>query len=172
MVAVCDLVHITSAMRATLEFSKLGQKQIADQLQTSGATGLVNNLRTFTTLYSIICVGGFSIFEAGLKLRFEWERPFNQLDVELRTQARNDLADRFKDYRDAVNVLKHGTGPSYDRLLERRNTISFKILGKEENFFDEGDVSALGRLIDADSNFVEGCAACIEEIVDALDARL
>ena len=62
-----------------------------------------------------------------------------------------------------MNVLKHGRGRSYERLLARPGEVEFKVKAPDENFFSEGDVSEVGVLIDVDDGFVRRCAAVIEE---------
>ena len=41
--------------------------------------------------------------------------PPPRLDRHLREQGLADLAERFLDYRDAIDILKHGAGRSHDR---------------------------------------------------------
>ena len=56
----------------------------------------------------------------------------------------------FLDFRDAINVLKHGAGRSHDRLLGRGERLDFSVRAQDEPFHDEGDVSEVSTLVRAD----------------------
>lgn len=79
------------------------------------------------------------------------------------------MRERFNDFKDAINVLKHGEGRSYDRLLKRRDVLPFKIRGRNEAFFQEGDVSEVATLIRVDDNFVMSVATVVREVFAALE---
>jgi hypothetical protein len=73
------------------------------------------------------------------------------------------LAEKFNDYRLAINVLKHGRGRNYQQLLAKSSQLEFKIKPDGEPFFFEGDVSEVDVLIDAGDTFVKRCAALIQD---------
>jgi hypothetical protein len=141
---------------------------IIEELQTRASNSLVDGLRTNTMERTIIAVGTIGVFEALLQRCRNWPDAFPELDKELRRNGRDDLADRFRDYRDAINVLKHGEGRSYEQLLARKNQLPFTVKDKGQAFFDEGDVSEITRLVDVDSIFITRCIDLIDEIKDAI----
>lgn len=133
-------------------------------LQTGASSIDVNGVRTCSMAITIIAVGVIGTFEGMLQRSFGWVNAYAELDKVLRSKGRADLADRLLDYRWAVNVLKHGEGPSYDRLLDRRTSLPFAIKGKGEAFFHEGDMSEVGGLVDTRGQFIDHCVEIIVEI--------
>tara|TARA_B110001454_G_scaffold219040_1_gene249474 strand:+ start:5680 stop:6192 length:513 start_codon:yes stop_codon:yes gene_type:complete len=133
-------------------------------LQTSASTVDVNGLRTCSMAITIVAVGVVGTFEGMLQSRFGWNDAYRELDKVLRDKGHVDLADRLLDYRLAVNVLKHGEGRSYDRLLARRASLPFAIKGNGEAFFNEGDISEVGGLVDTRGPFIDHCVGIIDEI--------
>ncbi|WP_242153295.1 hypothetical protein [Sphingomonas sp. BAUL-RG-20F-R05-02] len=117
---------------------------------------------------TLIAVGVIGTFEGMLQQRFACNDAYAELDKMLRDKKRCDLADRLVDYRLAVNVLKHGAGRSYNTLLSRRTELPFAIKGAGEAFFDEGDVSEVGGLVDTRGEFVSHCIDLINEIREAI----
>ncbi|MFC4353035.1 hypothetical protein ACFOW6_15910 [Fodinicurvata halophila] len=116
----------------------------------------------------IIAVGAFSMYESLLQSELEWSRPFDELRDRLEEQEHHDLSSRFEDYRLAINVLKHGTGLSHTRLLERREELEFAIK-EPSTFFYEGDITEGQSLIDVDEKFVQRCAELIKETRNKID---
>ena len=163
---------ITRAVHFTLSHAQEVGLQVVHELQTKAHTPLVNALRMLTMQSTITAIGCFSAFEAVLQQTRGWPRPFAEVNSLLRNRSMTELADRFLDYRSAINVLKHGAGPSYDRLLERQANLNFKVKARGEPFFEEGDVAEGMRLIDADHQFVRQCSNLITEIVEALRSDL
>lgn len=138
-------------------------------LQMGASTVDVNGLRTCSMASTIIAVGVIGTFEGMLQRHFGWVDAYPELDNVLRGKGRADLADQLLDYRLAVNVLKHGEGRSYDKLLNRRKSLPFAIKGKGEAFFEEGDVSQVGDLADTRGPFIDHCVAIINEIRNVLE---
>jgi hypothetical protein len=121
-------------------------------------------LRTIRLQGAVLVIGMLSLFESLLQSHLGWERPFDQLDEYLQRHGKPELAATFERHRLAINVLKHGRGKSYDRLLAQSAELEFKLKELGRSFFDEGDVSEVGTLIDVDDQFVRRCAALIQEI--------
>ena len=168
MAAVSDFELVTRAINLGIAKAEEVQIRILSQLQTSASTSLMNGLRTITTFYSMICIGGLSVFEATLQQSIGWNDAFFELDKHLRSKSMIDLADRFRDYKDAINVLKHGEGRSYEKLLARKAQLEFSVKDRGQAFFLEGEVSEVGRLVNADAEFARKCSAIINEIIEAL----
>jgi hypothetical protein len=168
MGAFTEYELIDRAVNLALTHAEAVEADVVEQLQTSGSTVLVNSLRTLTMHSTIVAIGSLSVFEAILQQKKGWARPFAEVDALLREHGKAALADRFLDYRSAINVLKHGVGPSYDRLLARRDLLAFKVKPPGEAFFEEGNVDEGLRLIEADHSFVRQCSLVIEEVVTAL----
>jgi len=157
--------------------SVLGQIQHLEndarsQLQTSAQTSLVLTLKLSRLHRSMLAIGMFSLFESLLQSEIGWADPFNELPEKLRGWENNTLAQVFCDYKSAINVLKHGYGRSYDRLLTRLDQLEFAVKPKGEEFFFEGDVSEpAGFLIDVDEKFVVRCAELIKEISETISSK-
>lgn len=169
MAAVSDFEHLSRAPDMLLTNVKKVSEQCAMNLQTGAQTSDVNGLRTCSMAITIVGVGVIGTFEGMLQSHFGWVDAYTELDKLLRNKKRDDLADRLLNYRLAVNVLKHGEGRSYDRLLTSRAALPFAIKGRGEAFFDEGDISEVGGLVDTRGPFIENCVEIINEIRDEID---
>jgi len=172
MSATSDFAHLSRATRGMLAQAKQYNAEAAEQLQTSGSTIFVNALRTATMELTLIAVGAVGTFEALLQAEYKWPDAFKALDAFLTDKGHLDLVERFRDYRDAINVLKHGEGRSYDRLLARKAVLAFDVKDRGIPFFHEGDVSEVSRLVAANAPFVEQCVDTIDEIVGILEVSL
>jgi hypothetical protein len=170
-VALTDIQLLTSCADFTLHHTNEAEQQTFKELETSGATRLVMALRIFRLQRAILAVGMFSMFEALLQSKLNWTQPFLQLDEFLRKHDRLDLASTITDYRLAINVLKHGEGRSHKELLTRAATLEFKVRAAGGHFCEEGDVSDVGILVDADDQFVRRCAEVIEQASDAIRSQ-
>ena len=96
-----------------------------------------------------------------------WDPPFIELDRNLRVIGQAAIADEFMIYKLAINVLKHGEGENYGRLL-RIGNLPFRVKAQGESWFDEGDVSEIPGLVLVDNQFVLSCAHVIEKAMIAL----
>jgi hypothetical protein len=79
-------------------------------------------------------------------------------------QGEHELRGRFETYYLAVNVLKHGRGHSYDKLVSRYSALPFLLKLPNESFFFEGDASEISTLVQVDDVFVIGCAEVIRDV--------
>lgn len=79
-----------------------------------------------------------------------------------------ELLVKFEDFYYAINVLKHGKGSSYTKLLEKKSSLPFEITQADSFFRNEGDVSEIETLIYVDDKFLENCLAVICQCYDAL----
>jgi hypothetical protein len=171
MASVSKFEHLDrAASMLSSEIASVAEKCTAN-LQTGASTSDVNGLRTCSMAITLIAVGLIGTFEGMLQQRFGWKDAYPELDKELAAKGRQDLADKLLDYRLAVNVLKHGEGPSYNKLLARRASLPFAIKGVDEAFFEEGDVSEVGGLVDTRGPFIDQSVAIINEIRTVLDIR-
>ncbi|WP_051124880.1 hypothetical protein [Sphingomonas sp. PAMC 26605] len=164
MAAVSNFEHLTRAPHMLSSLVEEVYDQYVVNLQTGASTVDVNGLRTCSMAITIIAAGVIGTFEGMLQQHFMWGDAYTELDKVLRHKGRDDLADRFLDYRLGVNVLKHGVGRSYDTLLTRRAALPFVMKGKGEAFFNEGDVSEVGGLVDTRGPFIQHCVEIINEI--------
>jgi hypothetical protein len=118
-----DIEVLTACASFTLQHTHEAELQTLKELETRGATTLVNALRVFRLQRAILAVGMFSMFEALLQSKLNWTQPFIQLDDHLRKNDKAQLASAIYDYRLAVNVLKHGEGRSHQELLARADKL-------------------------------------------------
>jgi len=170
-VALTDAELLTACADFTLHHTHEAEQQTFKELETSGATRLVNALRIFRLQRAILAVGMFSMFEALLQTKLNWTQPFGQLDDYLRKHHKPDLASTITDYRLAINVLKHGEGRSHSELMARADKLEFKVRADGDHFHEEGDVSDVSILINADDQFVRRCAELIEQASDTIQAH-
>ena len=149
------------------------QSETIDELQSSSATVHIKNLQAVNLQIAINVVGAFAIFEAHLQDQFEMQDDkqtqyaFDEARKRLKARGLNDLENQFGIFIEAIHVLKHGKGKSYEKLLGRGN-LPFRIKQPDENFFEEGDVSEVQTLICVNKKFVKDCL----EVVDAVSYEL
>jgi hypothetical protein len=139
-----------------------------DRLRADGSSNVVNTSRRSSMQLVMTAVGGFSMLEGILEQSMGWPKPFQELEQRLRDAGYVETSDRFNTFRLAINVLKHGSGESYDRL-RKRNDLPFRIKLPGENFFDEGDISEIPGLVLVDMQFVHACAIAIEDAFTCLE---
>lgn len=141
--------------------------ETANHLEDDTSSLVVNSARLARMRMVMLAVGGFSMLEGILEQTRGWNAPFRELDQNLRTIGQAAIADEFMTYKLAINVLKHGYGDSYDRLL-RRGNLPFRVKAQGQRYFDEGDVSEIPGLVLVDDQFVLSCAKVIEKAMIAL----
>lgn len=143
--------------------------QVIEALQTSSASHLVKRLQMIELHRVVTAVGTFAVFEAMLQSQLASANGFRAAISELGDARYAELTRRFNQYVLAVNVLKHGRGPSYDRLVSAAGGLPFRVRQPEEDAFEEGDVSEIDVLIAVDDAFVRGCVEVIREVASALE---
>lgn len=131
------------------------------------STIFVKNAQALQLGKVVIAVGIFSIFEARLQDSLNCSDGFAELRTILLNANNQDVAIRFEQFCAAVNVLKHGKGRSYDRLLSF-DALSFVIKARDQHFFFEGDVSEPDTLVLVDDAFVRSCAELVQESIEAV----
>lgn len=146
------------------------EDEVTEALQTSSATRHVKNLQMIQLSRAIIAVGMFSIFESVVQDRLELGNGdgFDTVRECLKGEKENDLNNRFAIFVQAINVLKHGRGRSYDALIAMDN-LPFRIKRPGDNFFSEGDISEVATLIEVDDQFVRDCAALIARVAAVIN---
>ena len=165
-----QLQLLTACVNFSLFHAAEHEAEVHKELQTSGATRLVDALRMLRLQKAILAVGMFSLFEAVLQDQLGWKRPFKDLVTYLEDHDQSELAATFSDYYLAINVLKHGQGTSYDKLVLRRSSLEFTV-GSPHEFYREGDVAEVQVLIDVDERFVRRCAEIIEHAANFIRSR-
>jgi len=169
VVALSDIELLKPSVDTILQSVDMRHRKVIEALETSASSNLVNGLRIIRLQRTIVAIGVFSLFEALLQHQMGWDRPFDRLRECLETLGRDELAGLVEDYWLAINVLKHGRGPSHDKLMSRSEDVEFAVK-PEDDFFVEGDVSEGQPLVDVDSRFVERCAEIVAEAVAAVNA--
>jgi hypothetical protein len=168
--AKTDIELLTRCAEFSLGHIHSVEEQIHKELETSGATRLVMALRLCRLQRAVVAAGTFSIFESLLQAAMSWKDAFVELDKYLRLRGEDVLADRIGDYYKAVNSLKHGIGKSHSKLLGR-HSLEFEVKGPGDFFFDEGDVSEIGVLVDADDDFLRLGSELIEKVRSVIEAK-
>lgn len=141
-----------------------------DALEISGATPMVKSLQMVQLQKVTLAVGMFSIFDAALQDALGTSDGFAEAE-RLLVSARDDsLRQEFRLYRLAINVLKHGRGPSYTKLLAEPS-LPFNLKQPGEAFFLEGDVSEVNTVIEVTDAFVQRCAEIIRDVAANIKAR-
>lgn len=166
MHAFADLVDRCTAF--TFKALNEAQERTVHALQESAATGLVKTLQMIQLQRAISAIGMFSIFEAILQNQLECSDGFRHAAKILDREGETALKGRFEDLQLATNVLKHGRGRSYEALVERAETLDFRLKQPGEHSFSEGDVSEVSTLIEVDDAFVLSCAKVIHEVSEVM----
>jgi hypothetical protein len=161
-----DLIYRSTSF--TLSTLKDSNSKILEVLQTSGSTVHVKNLQMIQLQKAIFAIGMFSMFDAILQDELTCRNGFEGAKKILKEKHKLELHDRFDYFIRAINVLKHGEGRSYVILLSKIELLPFRIKLKDENFFDEGDVSEISTLVEVDDNFVLNCAELIQTVLSQI----
>lgn len=161
---------ISESTKSHIESMSRIEKLIYDELQDSGSTRLVINLQKMQWERTIFVIGMFSLFEAVIQNELEMEKgsAFKELKSQLERKNKTELLINFGDFYFAINVLKHGKGSSYAKLLEKKDSLPFEITPADSVFRNEGDVSEIETLIYVDDKFLESCLAVICKCYDEL----
>ena len=157
-----DLIYRSTVF--TLNILKETSSKVIKETQTSESTVNVKNLQMIQLQKAIISVGMFSLFESMLQKGLSCRNGFEEAKKILIKAGNIDLKNHFEEFICAINVLKHGKGKSYNTLVEKSNSLSFRIKLIGENFFDEGDLSEISTLIEVNDKFVLDCAELIENV--------
>ncbi len=157
-----ELVH--RSMRYTLSAIEEADKKVFNDLEQSGSTAAVKSLQMLQLQKVILAIGMFSIFDAILQDKLSAKNGFDEAKQILIQKNEVELHNKFQIFISAINVLKHGRGRSYDFLIDRSKNLPFKIKLRDEDFFLEGDVSAIDTLILVDDKFVLDCAELINQV--------
>ena len=144
------------------------EEKVSAEFETSARTPSVKAVQMIQMEKVVLAVGTFSIYEAELQNKLQCENGFGEAGKILKEEGEIELAERFEDYRLAINVLKLGQGRSYDALLKKSSKLPFRMKRKEEHFFNEGDVSEVETLILVDDDFVQNCADLVGEVGQVL----
>jgi hypothetical protein len=140
-----ELVYRSTAF--TLNALEKLSSDVIEELQTGASTISVKNLQMIQIQKAIIAIGMFSLFESIMQRGLACQKGFDEAKKVLLKRGKVELNDRFNDFLCAINVLKHGRGPSYNALVAKAGSLPFKIKLPTENFFYEGDVSEISTLI-------------------------
>jgi len=152
----------------TLEALREANVSTVETLQESGATSLIKTLQMIQLQKTILAVGMFSMFEANLQDGLGCSNGFSSAKKILNDEGELDTKERFDNLCMAINVLKHGRGRSYDALVAKANSLTFRIKLPEESFFFEGDVSMVSTLVEVDDAFVQYCGDVIRDVSDVV----
>lgn len=134
-----------------------------------GQTVFVNSLLMATVQIEISVVGVFSLFEARMQHKFPNGPFFKKLRVHLIELGQAELATDVWYYYLAVNVLKHGSGSSYEELCKIPD-LPFSIKQPGEFFFEEGDVAEPEGLINVTATgFFKGLISTLSRVHACLD---
>lgn len=152
----------------SLQALEAAQKRTFQNLETSGASPLVKTLQMVQLQKAITAVGMFSLFEATLQERLECAGGFRAAAALLKARGEVALEERFSNLQLAINVLKHGKGRSYDSLVQKADSLPFRVKLPDETFFNEGDVAEVSTLVEVNDAFVLLCA----EVIHAVSAAI
>lgn len=140
------------------------QRHTVDELQKNSASSLVKALQMIELQKSILAVGLFSMFDASLQKQLQCRDGFKKADQILESQDEVILKEKFFNFRCAINVLKHGVGSSYDKLVEKAGTLPFRVKHLDEPLFNEGNVSEVQTLIEVGDEFILMCVEVIHAV--------
>lgn len=152
----------------TLHGLKSANESTVAALETSSERNLVKMLQMIELQKVILAVGMFSIFEAHLQDGLACKDGFVEVDKILGREKEIGLQEEFDNLYYAINVLKHGKGASYEKLVGKSASLPFKLKLPGEAFFEEGDVSEVATLIQVDDEFVLLCADVIRRVSEVV----
>ncbi len=133
------------------------------ELETCAATHLVIALQVITLQKAVTAVGIFSMFEAELQRALNSQDSFKEAKTLLQANGETALAEEFDLYILAINVLKHGRGRSYEKLVAIEK-LPFRIKRPDEKYFNEGNIAEVTTEIEVDDAFVMRCAELVESV--------
>ncbi|HFK2203450.1 hypothetical protein ACQYZG_07335 [Pseudomonas aeruginosa] len=155
----------------TLQSLSDANARVTRALIKSGSTTLVKSLQMIQLQKAIFAVGMFSMFEAYLQGQLNCKDGFKAAREILEQDKENGLKERFDDVAAAINVLKHGSGRSYNYLLDNSQRLPFRVRAPGGQLFNEGDISEVMILIDVDDDFVRLCSETIKRVSVHLRGR-
>lgn len=131
------------------------------ELDKTGASIHVKNLQMIQLQKAIFLIGSISIYESMFQLALGCENGFKEVKNILKLKNKNDLLDQFEELVSIINVLKHGTGRSYDNLL---NTASINIKKQEDFGFLEGKIDEILTLVHVNNELLENSSELMNKI--------
>ena len=161
---------ISESTESNIENFNRVEELTRKELENLGSTRLVLTLQKMQWERSVFAIGMFWLFEAVVQkeLKIEKGSAFKELKQKLKSHHKIELLESFEDFYYAVNVLKHGKGMSYAKLLEKQGNLPFEITPAGSTFRNEGDVSEIETLVCVDNNFLEKFLAVICKCYDEL----
>ncbi|MFC3881043.1 hypothetical protein ACFOSV_12690 [Algoriphagus namhaensis] len=159
---------VSNVVSSTLHDINRRHLKISEELQTKANTSLIIGLKTLKMQKAILVTGMFSMFEAELQKELSCENGFKECKKFLLEIGNNKLVSQLQISLDAINVLKHGKGRSYNRLVEKSKDLPFVIKLPNQDFFFEGDVSEIKTLIEVDDDFINYCLSIISDVDSAI----
>lgn len=167
-----DFCHLVAdAVKITLEDSTKRYHNISMGLMQKATTPLVVSLKALQVQRAILVTGMFSMFDAELQKQLSCHNGFKICKKYLQEIGENELVKEFQVFIDAINVLKHGKGRSYNNLVEASSNLPFNIKMPNQNFFFEGDVSEIDTLIEVDDKFINDCVILINKISSIISSN-
>ncbi len=162
-----ELVQQSTAF--TLSAIRSAQQSLIDKLQNNADTPLIKALQMIELQRVISAVGMFSMFDAVLQEELQCPNGFQKAEELLKSVGDEATKNRFCNLKMAINVLKHGKGPSYNALVKIASLLPFKVKLPSEALFCEGNTSEALTLIEVDDEFVKLCAEVIHEVSVAIE---
>ena len=158
---------IDHCTKFSIETLKEVDGRTREALEIGGETIHVRSLQMTQMHRAILAVGMFSLFEASLQDALGGDG-FGAAKKILDDQNEPDVKGRLDDLILAINVLKHGRGRSYNALVAKAESLSFKVKLDGEDFFDEGNVAEIRTLVEVDDEFVQRCADAIADVSEVV----
>lgn len=163
----CELVQNTTAF--TLDALDTAWQATMGELQSSAETDSVKALQMVQLKKAISAVGIFAMFDAEIQVRLKCRDGFSEANQRLDAAGNGELRDLFVKLQQAINVLTHGRGSSYDSLVAAASALPFRVKLPDKAYFNEGYVSEISILIRVDDKFVLLCADVISQVSSALN---
>ena len=154
---------ISESTESHIENFNIIEDLVCAELKNSGSTRAVLTLQKMQWEIAIFAIWMFSLFEAVVQNELEINKgsAFKELKERLEKNNKKELLRNFEELYYAINVLKHGKGTSYKKLLERRGSLPFAITPTDSLSRNEGDVSEIETLVYVDDNFLKKCLEII-----------
>ena len=153
--------------------AKAAQDRISEILELAEgqklSSGQIKEITSETVAIELAAVDIFTVFEARMQSHFKRGPLSRKVKAALLNAGHVDLADRLHQHYLAINVLKHGTGPSHRELLNNKSGM-FAVRQPVDDEAQSEDITT--GLIDVTSpNFFNGLVETILEAYQFLKNR-
>lgn len=154
----------------TLPFVEVASQRFLKELSFFGNTAPINGLVLWNLAYSAVAIGTWHMYEHFATESLGRQNPIKWIISKLQMEGKVELANELETCRLAINVLKHGRGPSYDRLRRQPNLTKMHLRITEDEDW-EGVVGANPVLLDFNEDFIFAMARSVKAAQEVINVH-